>query len=108
MANTSLVSRGKPRPAGEQNASYYGVNHAFGSIACVTYRDRHRAEQEEAAVSTPEAGIDVGGTCVTASDVTEAIAWLEANMGTRFTFTQGMKGLSNPLAAWPAKRGYRG
>ena len=57
-------------------------------------------------MSTPEAGIDVGGTCVTASDVTEAIAWLEANMGTRFTFTQGMKGLSNPLAAWPAKRGY--
>jgi hypothetical protein len=29
-------------------------------------------------------------------------------MGTRFTFTQGMKGLSNPLAAWPAKRGYIG
>ena len=59
-------------------------------------------------MSTPEAGIDVGGTCVTASDVTEAIAWLEANMGTPFTFTQGMKGLSNPLAAWSAKRGYIG
>lgn len=29
-------------------------------------------------------------------------------MGTRFTFTQGMKGLSNPLAAWSAKRGYKG
>jgi hypothetical protein len=29
-------------------------------------------------------------------------------MGTRFTFTQRMKGLSNPLAAWPAKRGYIG
>jgi hypothetical protein len=52
-------------------------------------------------VSTPEAGIDVGGTCVTASDVTEAIAWLEANMGTRFTFTQGMKGSTGQrLLAW--------
>jgi hypothetical protein len=51
-------------------------------------------------VSTPEAGIDVGGTCVTASDVTEVIAWLEANMGTRFTFTQGMK-VPPSSACWP-------
>lgn len=29
-------------------------------------------------------------------------------MGTEFTFTQGMKGLSNPLAAWSAKKGYKG
>jgi hypothetical protein len=65
-------------------------------------------KQEAAAVSTPQAGVDVGGTCVTVSDVIEAIAWLEANMGTRFTFTQGMKGLSNPLAAWSANRGYIG
>lgn len=59
-------------------------------------------------MTRPAAGIDVGGICVTVSDITEAIAWLEANMGTRFTFTQGMKGLSNPLSVWSAKQGYTG
>lgn len=45
---------------------------------------------------------------VTVSDIAQAIGWLEANMGTEFTFTQGMKTLSNPLAAWSAKQGYGG
>jgi hypothetical protein len=61
-----------------------------------------------AAVTTPQTSVPVGDVFVTASDITQAIEWLEANMGAEFTFTQGMKGLSNPLAAWSAKQGYKG
>lgn len=59
-------------------------------------------------MATPQASIPVGDILVTVSDITQAIGWLEANMGTEFTFTQGMKSLSNPLAAWSAKQGYKG
>jgi len=59
-------------------------------------------------VTTPQASIPVGDIFVMVSDITQAIGWLDANMGTEFTFTQGMKGLSNPLAVWSAKRGYKG
>ena len=59
-------------------------------------------------MNTPNEDIIVGDTVVAASDLTEAIEWLEENMGTEFTFTQGMKTVSNPLAAWSAKRGYKG
>ena len=56
-------------------------------------------------MTTPQASIPVGDIFVTVSDITQAIGWLEANMGTEFTFTQGMKSLSNPLAAWSAGTG---
>lgn len=59
-------------------------------------------------MTTSERTIQVGAISVTASDIAQAITWLQENMGTRFTFTQGMKRLSNPLAAWSAKRGYTG
>jgi hypothetical protein len=55
-----------------------------------------------------ERTIQVGAVSVTASELTQAITWLEENMGTRSTFTQGMKNLSNPLASWSASRGYTG
>lgn len=59
-------------------------------------------------MNAPQADIAVGDIFVTASDIAEAITWLATHMGTQFTFTQGMQGLSNPLAAWSAKRGYKG
>lgn len=60
------------------------------------------------AVNTPHESIVVGDIFVTTGDITQAIEWLQVHMGTEFTFTQGMKTLSNPLAAWSAKRGYKG
>jgi hypothetical protein len=59
-------------------------------------------------VETPYADVGVGDIFVTASDISEAITWLATHMGTKFTFTQGMRSLSNPLAAWSAKKGYKG
>jgi hypothetical protein len=56
----------------------------------------------------PEEKIGIGDIFVTAGDISEAIAWLAAHMGTQFTFTQGMRNLSNPLAGWSAKKGYIG
>jgi hypothetical protein len=56
----------------------------------------------------PEGTIRVGAVSVTASELTQAITWLEENIGTRYTFAQGMKNLSNPLASWSASRGYTG
>lgn len=57
-------------------------------------------------MNTSQESIAIGDIFVTNADVTQAIEWLEARMGTEFTFTQGMKALSNPLAAWSAQRGY--
>lgn len=59
-------------------------------------------------MDTPQSDIAVGDIFVSARDIAEAITWLEKHMGTRFTFTQGMRSLSNPLAAWSAKKGYKG
>lgn len=59
-------------------------------------------------MDTPQPDIGVGDIFVTARDITEAITWLATHMGTRFTFTQGMRSLSNPLAAWSAKKSYKG
>jgi hypothetical protein len=71
-------------------------------------RDMLFASWRKLAVDTPHADIGVGDIFVTASDISEAITWLATHMGTKFTFTQGMRSLSNPLAAWSAKKGYKG
>lgn len=59
-------------------------------------------------MNTLQAYIRVGDVPVTVADIAQAIAWLDANMGTEFTFTQGMHGHANPLAGWSAKQAYKG